>query len=50
MRVSNAVAIAMLFIAGYGFGRYSGCRPGRIGLAMVVVGMAMVGLMIVFGG
>ena len=27
LRVSNAVAIAMLFMAGYAFGRYSGFRP-----------------------
>ena len=50
LRVSNAVAIAMLFIAGYAFGRYSGFRPGRVALAMVVLGMAMVGITIVFGG
>ena len=50
LRISNAVAIAMLFMAGYAFGRSSGFRPGRIGLAMVVLGMAMVGVTIVFGG
>src|SRR5271157_3561291 len=50
LRVSNAVAIAMLFMAGYGFGRYSGFRPARVGLVIVVVGMAMVGLTIIFGG
>ncbi len=50
LRISNAVAIAMLFWAGYAFGRYSGFRPWRVGLAMVVVGMAMVGITILFGG
>ncbi len=50
LRVSNAVAIVMLFMAGYQFGRYSGFRPRRVGLAMVVVGVAMVGLTIIFGG
>jgi VIT1/CCC1 family predicted Fe2+/Mn2+ transporter len=50
LRASNAVAIVMLFMAGYQFGRYSGFRPGRVGLAMVVVGVAMVGLTIIFGG
>ncbi|SRR5208283_5286461 len=50
LRVSNAVAIAMLFMAGYAFGRYSGFRPGRVALAMVVLGIAMVGITIVFGG
>ena len=46
LRVSNAVAIVMLFMAGSAFGRYSGFRPGRVGLAMVIVGMAMVGITI----
>ena len=50
LRVSNAVAIAMLFVSGYAFGRYSGFRPARVGLVMVVVGVAMVGLTIIFGG
>jgi len=50
LRVSKAVASAMLFIAGYAFGRYSGFRTGGVGLAMVVPGMAMVGFTIVFGG
>ncbi len=40
----------MLFMTGYQFGRYSGFHPGRVGLAMVVVGVAMVGLTIIFGG
>ena len=50
LRVSNTVAIAMLFGCGYAFGRYSGFRPGRVGLVMVAVGLALVGLTIVFGG
>jgi hypothetical protein len=31
MRVSNAVAIAMLFMAGYAFGSYSGVPSGKSG-------------------
>jgi VIT1/CCC1 family predicted Fe2+/Mn2+ transporter len=50
LRISNAVAIVMLFMAGHAFGNYSGFRPWRVGLAMVVIGLAMVGLTIVFGG
>ena len=50
LRVSNAVAIVMLFMSGYAFGRYSGFRPGGVGLAMVALGMAMVGITIVLGG
>ena len=50
LRISNAVAIAMLFMAGYVFGRYSGFRPWKVGVAMVVIGIALVGVTIVFGG
>ena len=50
LRISNAVAIVMLFMAGYAFGRYSGFRPWKVGLGMVVIGMAMVGVTIVLGG
>ena len=50
LRISNAVAIVMLFMAGYAFGRYSGFRPWKVGLGMVVIGMTMVGVTIVFGG
>ena len=50
LRVSNGIAIAMLFMSGYAFGRYSGFRSERIGLAMVVVGMAMVAMTMALGG
>jgi VIT1/CCC1 family predicted Fe2+/Mn2+ transporter len=50
LRVSNAIAIGLLFLSGYVFGRYSGDSPSRTGLAMVVLGSAMVGLTIALGG
>ncbi len=50
LRVSNGIAIAMLFMSGYAFGRYSGFHPRRVGLAMVVVGMAMVAMTMALGG
>jgi len=50
LRISNAVAIAMLFLCGYAFGLYSGFRPVRVGLVMVGVGIALVGLTIALGG
>ena len=50
LRVSNAVAIAMLFLCGYVLGRYAGFRPGATGLAMVVGGGALVGVAIALGG
>jgi hypothetical protein len=50
MRVSNGIAIVMLFLVGYAFGDYSGYRPLRVGLFMVVLGVAMVALTIALGG
>jgi hypothetical protein len=50
LRISNAIAIIMLFVAGYAFGRYSGHRPMAMGLSMVIVGSAMVGMTIALGG
>lgn len=50
LRISNLIAILMLFAAGYAFGEYSGYRPLRMGLLMVSVGVVLVGLTIAFGG
>ena len=50
MRVSNGIAIVMLFLVGYAFGDYAGYRPLRVGLFMVVLGVVMVALTIFLGG
>jgi VIT1/CCC1 family predicted Fe2+/Mn2+ transporter len=50
LRISNVVAVAMLFLCGYAFGRYAGVRPWTMGLAMVAVGTALVGVAIILGG
>jgi hypothetical protein len=50
LRISNAVAIVMLFGCGYAFGRYSGFRPIHVGLGMVAAGVVLVGLTIALGG
>jgi VIT family protein len=50
LRVSNAIAIGMLFLCGYAFGRYAGHRPWRMGISMIIVGGALVGLTRVLGG
>jgi hypothetical protein len=50
LRVSNAVAIAMLFSCGYLYGRYAGIQPWRTGIAMVAVGATLVGVAIALGG
>jgi VIT1/CCC1 family predicted Fe2+/Mn2+ transporter len=50
LRVSNVVAIAMLFGCGYAFGRCAGLPPWATGLAMVAVGAALAGVAIALGG
>jgi hypothetical protein len=50
LRVSNLVAIIMLFLVGFAHGKYAGRRPWRDGFWMVLLGLAMVGLTILFGG
>jgi VIT1/CCC1 family predicted Fe2+/Mn2+ transporter len=50
LRVSNVIAIAMLFITGYAFGRMTGRHPWVVGMSMVIVGCLLVGLTIALGG
>jgi len=50
LRVSNGVAVGMLFLAGYRFGHYAGYPPWRMALGMVFVGSTLVGITIVLGG
>ena len=50
LRVSNAVAIALLFLCGFMLGRYAGFRPMSMGLFVVALGGAMVAVAIALGG
>jgi len=50
LRVSNGIAILMLFIAGYSLGKYAGGSPWLVGLAMVGVGIVLVAITIALGG
>ena len=50
LRVSNGIAIGMLFLTGYAFGRSTGYRPWAMGIAMVGVGCVLVGLTMALGG
>jgi hypothetical protein len=50
IRVSNLIAIVMLFMAGAAFGRCIGRSPWIIGLVMVALGMVLVGLTMALGG
>jgi len=49
-RLSNLIAILMLFATGYAFGRCTGYHPRAMGISMVVLGIVLVGLTMVLGG
>jgi hypothetical protein len=48
--VSNAIALAMLFLGGLGLGRYAGYGSWRVGLVMVGLGTALVIAINALGG
>ena len=50
MRVSNGIAIVLLFVTGCAFGRLVEYRPWLTGIAMVVLGGALVALTMALGG
>ena len=50
MRVSNAIAIVLLFLTGFAFGRIAEYRPWLTGLAMVVLGSALAAITMALGG
>ena len=50
MRVSNAIAVSMLFIAGMAYGRCVGRSPWAFGISMVALGGVLVALTIALGG
>ena len=50
LRVSNGIAIVMLFITGYVYGRNVGHRPWLVGIFMVVLGTALSALTMALGG
>ena len=50
LRISNAIAIALLFGSGHMLARYAGLRRVPTGLAMVAIGIVLVALTIALGG
>jgi VIT1/CCC1 family predicted Fe2+/Mn2+ transporter len=50
MRVSNVVAVAMLFLAGFAYGRVIHRSPIAIGVVAVFIGVVIVGFTIALGG
>jgi VIT1/CCC1 family predicted Fe2+/Mn2+ transporter len=50
MRVSNGIAIVMLFLTGYAYGRLTGYHPLGVGIGMVVLGTVLVSITMALGG
>jgi VIT1/CCC1 family predicted Fe2+/Mn2+ transporter len=50
MRVSNAIAIVMLFVTGFAYGRHIGRSAWLFGVSMVVLGSVLVALTMALGG
>lgn len=50
LRLSNLVALVMLFITGSWLARHGGHSPLRAGLAMMLLGVVLVGITIALGG
>jgi hypothetical protein len=50
LRISNAIAVAMLFLLGWWIGRWSGASPLRSGTLLATVGATLAILCIALGG
>lgn len=50
LRISNGIALVMLFLLGHQAARQAGGRPWRFGLAMVLLGTALVAGIVALGG
>jgi hypothetical protein len=50
LRLSNGIAILMLFLTGFAYGKCVGRHPWLVGISMVVLGGVLVGLTMALGG
>jgi hypothetical protein len=50
MRLSNAIAMGLLLLTGYAFGRLAEYRPWLTGLAMILLGGILAGITMALGG
>jgi VIT1/CCC1 family predicted Fe2+/Mn2+ transporter len=50
LRFSDGIAILMLFLTGYAYGKCVERQPWLMGISMVVLGSVLVGLTIALGG
>jgi len=50
LRLSNAIALLILFIGGFSVGKYAGFKPALSGIGILFLGIILVGLTIALGG
>jgi VIT family protein len=50
LRASNGIALFMLLVGGFEYGRYAGFRPWLTGIAMAAIGVGLVALTMALGG
>jgi hypothetical protein len=50
LRASNAIAVVMLFAAGFAYGRITRRHPWGFGIGMVLLGVALVAMTMALGG
>lgn len=50
LRLSNAIALLILFAGGFSVGKYAGFRPAVSGIGILLLGIILVGLTIALGG
>jgi hypothetical protein len=50
LRLSNLIALVMLFVVGFWLARHGGYRPLRTGLSIVAIGVVLVAITIALGG
>ena len=50
LRLSNGIALLILFIGGYSVGKYAGFQPFVSGIAILLLGVVLVGITMALGG
>ncbi len=50
LRISNGIALLLLFVSGYSLAKYAGLRPFRTAFAYTAIGFCLVSITILLGG
>jgi hypothetical protein len=50
LRLSNGIALLILFVGGFSVGKYAGFRPSVSGFGILLLGVVLVGITIALGG